>query len=238
MNSRGRVLVVDDEKDLVGLLRYHLERDGFEVRAAATGEEGLNAALDDPPAVVVLDRSLPSLDGLEVCRRLRQDPRTARVPIVLLTARAAEFERVAGLEAGADDYMSKPFSPRELVARIKAVLRRVALRPAPLETLEVGPLLIDVGRHVVTVRGTPVRLTAGEFRILRFLALRQGRVVSRSEIIDGALDGHVDGLSRTVDVHLAAIRRKLGRGAGLIHTVRGVGYRLAEPALAARERSG
>ena len=232
--------MVDDEKDLVGLVRYHLERDGFEVQDAATGEGGLKAAFDAPPAVVVLDRSLPTLDGLEVCRRLRQDSRTARVPIVLLTARAAELERVAGLEAGADDYMSKPFSPRELVARIKAVLRRVSLRPAPLETLQVGDLLIDVGRHQVTFQERPVRLTAGEFRILRLLAVRQGRVVSRSEIIDGALDGHVDGLSRTVDVHLAAIRRKLGRGGVMIQTVRGVGYRRSERAdvMPVRGRSG
>ena len=234
--GRGRVLVVDDEKDLVTLVRYHLEREGFEVREAASGDAGLQAALADPPAVVVLDRSLPTLDGLEVCRRLRQDLRTARVPIVLLTARAAEFERVAGLEVGADDYMSKPFSPRELVARIKAVLRRVSLRPAPLDSLQVGDLAIDVGRHLVTWQGKPVRLTAGEFRILRFLAVRQGRVVARTEIIDGALDGHVDGLSRTVDVHLAAIRRKLGRGGPLIQTVRGVGYRLAEPAEAVAAR--
>jgi len=228
--ARGRVLVIDDEKDLVALVRYHLERDGFQVASAGSGEAGLQQALDDPPAVVVLDRSLPSLDGLEVCRRLRQEPKTASVPIVLLTARAAEFERVAGLEAGADDYMSKPFSPRELVARIKAVLRRVTQRPAPLETVRIGPLEIDAGRHRVLFQGKPVSLTAGEFRILRFLAIRSGRVVSRMEIIDGALDGHVDGLSRTVDVHLAAVRRKLGRGAGFIQTVRGVGYRLVEPA--------
>lgn len=236
--GKGLILVVDDEKDLVALVRHHLEREGFEVEAAGTGEAGLKAAFERRPSAVVLDRSLPSLDGLEVCRRLRQDVRTARVPIVLLTARAAEFERVAGLEAGADDYMSKPFSPRELVARIKAVLRRVELRPAPLESLQVGGLAIDVGRHLVTYEGKPVRLTAGEFRILRYLAVRQGRVVARTEIIDGALDGHVDGLSRTVDVHLAAIRRKLGRGGPLIQTVRGVGYRLAEPAesLVGRER--
>ncbi len=234
--AKGRVLVVDDEKDLLALVRYHLEREGFEVLEASNGDAGLKAALEEPPAVVVLDRSLPSLDGLEVCRRLRQDSRTARIPIVLLTARAAEFERVAGLEAGADDYLSKPFSPRELVARIKAVLRRVSLRPAPLESLQVGELAIDVGRHLVTWQGRPVRLTAGEFRILRFLAVRQGRVVARAEIIDGALDGHVDGLSRTVDVHLAAIRRKLGRGGPYIQTVRGVGYRLAEPAEAVASR--
>jgi DNA-binding response OmpR family regulator len=234
--SRGRVLIVDDEKDLVRLLRYHLERDGFEVSEAGDGDAGLASALESPPSALVLDLSLPSLDGLEVCRRLRQDPRTGRLPIVLLTARAAEFERVAGLEAGADDYMSKPFSPRELVARVRAVLRRVGTRAAPVEELRIGELLIDVGRHLVTLGGRPVRLTAGEFRILRFLASRRGRVVSRSEIIDVALDGHVDGLSRTVDVHLASIRRKLGRGAGLIQTVRGVGYRLEEDVL--RGRSG
>jgi DNA-binding response OmpR family regulator len=228
--ARGRVLVVDDEKELVALVRYHLEREGFQVEAASGGEAGLRRALEDPPAAVILDRSLPTLDGLEVCRRIRQEPRTAGVPVVLLTARTAEFERVAGFEAGADDYLCKPFSPRELVARVKAVLRRVSERPAPLETVRVGPLEIDAGRHRVLFCGRSVALTAGEFRILRYLAVRCGRVVGRSEIIEGALDGHVDGLSRTVDVHLASVRRKLGRGAGFIQTVRGVGYRLAEPA--------
>jgi DNA-binding response OmpR family regulator len=231
------VLVIDDQKDLVSLVRDHLQKEGFQVETASSGEAGLERALSDPPSAVVLDRSLPSLDGLEVCRRLRQDPRTAAVPVVLLTARAAEFERVAGLEAGADDYMSKPFSPRELVARIRAVLRRVGSRPASLESVRVGDLEIDVGRHRVTFRGRVVPLTAGEFRILRFLAIRPGRVVRRTEIIEGALDSHVDGLSRTVDVHLAAIRRKLGRGALVIETVRGVGYRLAEPAETALARS-
>lgn len=234
--SRGRVLVIDDDKDLVALVRDHLQKEGFQVESAAAGEAGLERAFSDPPAAVVLDRSLPSFDGLEVCRRLRQDPRTAYVPVLLLTARAAEFERVAGLEAGADDYMSKPFSPRELVARIKAVLRRVSVRPASLESVRVGDLEIDAGRHRVTFRGRIIPLTAGEFRILRFLAIRPGRVVRRTELLEGALRSHVDGLSRTVDVHLAAIRRKLGRGALVIETVRGVGYRLAEPAEMAGSR--
>jgi DNA-binding response OmpR family regulator len=220
---------VDDHRDLVELVRLHLEKEDYEVQDASTGDAALAAALNAPPDAILLDRSMPGLDGLEVCRRLRRDERTASVPVILLTARASEAERVAGFEAGADDYMTKPFSPRELVARVRAALRRAATRPAPLEVLQVGELSVDVGRHRVSYRGEEVPLTAGEFRLLRFLAARPGRVLSRTELIDGALGGNVDNLSRTVDVHLAAIRRKLRSGGKMIETVRGVGYRLAEP---------
>lgn len=225
--SKGKVLVIDDEKDLVELLRYNLEREGYEVLAATSGESGLALALAHSPRVVVLDRMMPGLDGLEVCRLLREQKRTSYLPIILLTAKATEADRVAGLEAGGDDYVAKPFSPRELVARIKAVLRRTTTRPAA-EVFRVGALVVDVPRHQVTYRGRPVELTAAEFRILRFLASRPGRVLERTEIIDEALDGSVDGLSRTIDVHLACVRKKLGPGGSLIETVRGVGYRLSD----------
>jgi DNA-binding response OmpR family regulator len=236
--SRGVVLVVDDHKDVVELVRYNLAREGYDVVSASSGEEGLVRAALRAPHVVLLDRSMPGLDGLEVCRRLRAKEATALVSIILLTGRATESDRVEGFEAGADDYMVKPFSPRELVARVRAVMRRAASRPVSQEVLQVGDLVIDAGRHQVTFRGKPVDLTAGEFRIVRFMAARPGRALSRQELIDGALGGSVDGLSRTVDVHLASIRRKLGRGAGVIDTVRGIGYRMAEGAAepASRER--
>ena len=226
--SKGRILVVDDDDELIQLVRYTLEREGYEVLGASNGDAGLAAAMNHKPNLVLLDRAMPGLDGLEVCRRLRNQGPTAYLPIILLTARATEDERVAGLEAGADDYMTKPFSTRELVARVRAILRRVGFRPRASEVLRVGNLVIDVSRHLVTCRDQKVELTAAEFRILRFMALAGGRVLSRSEIIEGALNGHVDGLSRTIDVHLASIRRKLGPGASMLLTIRGVGYRLAD----------
>lgn len=226
--ARGTILVVDDEKDVIELVRYNLEREGYRVVGAPSGETALAAARNELPDVVLLDRALPGLDGLEICRRLRRSEPTAHVPIILVTARVTEEDRVAGLEAGADDYMTKPFSPRELVARVRAHLRRAVLRPSSLEVHQVGDLVLDVARHRVTWAGHPVSLTAGEFRILRFLAMRPGRVFSRAEIIEGALEGSVDSISRTIDVHLASIRKKLGRGGAMIETVRGVGYRLAE----------
>ena len=234
--SKGKVLVIDDEKDLVELVRYNLERDGYEVLAATTGEAGLALALAHDPRAVILDRMMPGLDGLEVCRQLRQQKRTSYLPIILLTAKATESDRVAGLEAGGDDYISKPFSPRGLVARIKAVLRRSASRP-PQDVFRVRDLVVDVPRHEVTYRGKEIALTAGEFRIMRYLAARPGRVLTRVEIIDGALDGSVDGLSRTIDVPLACIRRKLGSAGGLSETIRVVGYRLSDISSVAVARS-
>jgi two-component system phosphate regulon response regulator PhoB len=228
--SKGKILIVDDEKDLVDMLRYNLEREGFEVLAATSGESGLALALAHSPSAVILDRMMPGLDGLEVCRLLRQQNRSSYLPIILLTAKSSEEDRLAGLEAGGDDYVTKPFSPRELIARIRAVLRRAPSGPAPQEIFHIGDLIVDVPRHQITFRGKRVNLTAGEFRIMRFLASRPGRVLSRSEIIEGALNGSVDGLSRTIDVHLMSIRRKLGSGAALIETIRGVGYRLSEGA--------
>lgn len=225
--SKGTVLVIDDEKDMIELLRYNLEQEGFDVIGASKGEEGLRVAAEHRPDLVVLDLMMPGMDGLEVCRRLRQDPRTARLPVVMLTAKASEADRVVGLELGADDYVTKPFSPREVVARVKAILRRVSA-PAQSETLRRGDLVIDVTRREVTWKGKAVSLTATEFRLIQFLATCPGRVLSRAEIIEGALGHDVAVTDRTVDVHVTAIRRKLGRGGDVIETVRGFGYKLRE----------
>ena len=223
--SQATVLVIDDEKDVLELLRYNLEKGGFEVIAAKDGESGLTAATAASPDAIVLDIMMPGIDGLGVCRRLREEPRTARIPIILLTAKAGEADRVVGLELGADDYVVKPFSPRELVARIRALLRRTTTAAPDSESLRRGDLTVDTGRHEVSWAGKPVALTATEFKILHYLAARPGRVCSRSDIIDGAFGRDVAVVDRTVDVHVTALRRKLGKGGELLETVRGFGYR-------------
>jgi DNA-binding response OmpR family regulator len=229
--AQATVLVIDDEKDVLELLRYNFEKNGFDVIAARDGESGLKAAAASPPDAIVLDIMMPGLDGLGVCRRLREEPRTARIPIILLTAKAGEADRVVGLELGADDYVVKPFSPRELVARIRALLRRTAPVSADSEAVRRGDLVVDTGRHEVTWAGKPVVLTATEFKILQYLAARPGRVCSRSDIIDGAFGRDVAVVDRTVDVHVTALRKKLGKGGELLETVRGFGYRFHDEGL-------
>jgi len=226
--SKGSVLVIDDEKDLLELVRYNLEKEGYDVIAAADGTSGLEIAREHAPDLVVLDLMMPGVDGLEVCRQLRQDARTARLPVIMLTAKATEADRIVGLEMGADDYLTKPFSPRELVARIKALLRRTSAAEQPHEVIRVGPLAIDIHRHEVVCGGREISLTATEFRILQLLATRAGRVLSRDQIIDSALGRDSSVFDRTVDVHITAIRRKLGRDADLVETVRGFGYKLRD----------
>ncbi len=222
--------MIDDEADLVTLVRYNLEREGWRVRSASDGLAGYEAAKRDLPDLILLDLMLPGMDGLEVCRRLRAEARTARIPILMLTAKGGESDRVVGLEMGADDYLSKPFSPRELVARVKAVLRRAA--PAPdaeaARAVAAGDLQLDPGRHEVTVRGKPVSLTATEFRLLHALMRRPGQVFSRDRLIDGAIGEDTAVVDRTIDVHVTALRRKLGKAGPMIETVRGVGYRLRD----------
>jgi phosphate regulon transcriptional regulator PhoB len=222
-----RVLIVEDEPDIRDLIVFHLEREGYQVVKARSGADALRQAQAAPPDLVLLDLMLPEMDGLEVCRRLRQNPATQAVPIVMLTARGDEVDRVLGLEMGADDYVVKPFSPRELVARIRAVLRRT--RPAPgTAPITVGRLSIDPAAHIVTVGDTPVSLTRREFDLLRALVEARGRVLSREYLLD-----HVWGYtaaeeieSRTVDVHVRRLRQKLGPEGQRIGTVTGVGYRL------------
>jgi phosphate regulon transcriptional regulator PhoB len=222
-----RVLIVEDEPDIRDLLVFHLEREGYQVAKSKSGAEALRLAHGAPPDLVLLDLMLPEMDGLEVCRRLRGDPVTQAIPIVMLTARGDEVDRVLGLEMGADDYVVKPFSPRELVARIRAVLRRT--RPAPeAAPITVGRLSIDVAAHSVTVDGAPVTLTRREFDLLRALVEARGRVLSREHLLDHVWGytaaGEIE--SRTVDVHVRRLRQKLGAEGQRIGTVTGVGYRL------------
>jgi DNA-binding response OmpR family regulator len=231
--SNATILVVDDERDLVELLRYNLQRGGYEVACAYDGNEAIDAAQRHRPDLVVLDLMLPGEDGLEVCRRLRADQKTAKVPIIMLTAKAAETDRIVGLELGADDYVTKPFSPRELVARVRAVLRRTASSAelsSAATVVKHGPLTIDLDRHDVRFAGQRITLTATEFRILHFIATRPGRVLSRDDIISGALGQDAMVFDRTIDVHITALRKKLGKGADRIETVRGFGYRFNDEA--------
>ena len=226
----SRVLIAEDEPDIRDLLAFHLEREGFEVARAATGDEALRQVSASVPDLLLLDLMLPLVNGLDVCRRLRADPRTASLPIVMLTARGEELDRVLGLELGADDYIVKPFSPKEVVARVRAVLRRSRL-PDGARRLSTGRLTIDSDRHTVEVAGASVELTPKEFDLLRALAEARGRVLSREFLLDRvwgyAAAGEIE--SRTVDVHVRRLRVKLGDEGQRITTVKGVGYRL-EPA--------
>ncbi|NLT68735.1 MAG: response regulator transcription factor [Acidobacteria bacterium] len=223
--ARSTVLVIDDEKDLYELISYNLEKEGFVVRGALDGESGLAAARDDLPDLILVDLMLPGMDGFEVCRRLRSESRTASIPIIMLTAKSGESDRVLGLELGADDYVTKPFSPREVAARVKAVLRRAAPRTVAPSVIRHGNLVIDMTRREVSCEGDPIQLTASEFRILHFLAVHPGQVFSRSELIDGAMGRDVTVVDRTIDVHITGVRKKLGPCGELIETVRGFGYR-------------
>ncbi len=228
--AKGRVLVIDDEKDLIELVRYNLEKEGFQVKSAKDGERGLAAALQELPDIILIDLMLPGIDGLDVCRSLRTHSRTARIPVIMLTAKSEESDRVLGLELGADDYVTKPFSPRELIARIKAVLRRTSTPQAPSDVIRRGGLIIDLMRREVTCGGEPILLTATEFRLLQFLADHPGRVFSRSQLIDGALGRDVSVVDRTIDVHITGLRKKLAACGEWIETVRGFGYRFREQA--------
>jgi len=227
--GKSRILVVDDEKAILELLDYNLARDGYDVTCVATGEAALDAVRSEAPDLVLLDLMLPGIDGLEVCRQLRGEAGTGRIPIVMLTAKGEEADIVAGLELGADDYITKPFSPRVLLARIKAVLRRRAsAAPDDTASLHMGDLTIDPGRHQVTVGKKSVSLTYTEFRILHFLARRPGWVFTRYQIVDGARGEDAAVTDRSVDVHVVSLRRKLGPCGKLIETVRGVGYRFKD----------
>jgi len=223
----SRVLIVEDERDIRDLVLFHLEREGFQVSSASSGEEALRQVRHASPDLVLLDLMLPAMGGLEVCRKLRQDPATVALPIVMLTAKGDEVDRVLGLELGADDYIVKPFSPKELLARVRAVLRRA--RPAPgAAAITIGALAIDPGTRTVTVEGAPLTLTHKEFELLSALADAQGRVLSREFLLDRVWGysraGEIE--SRTVDVHVRRLRVKLGPEGHRILTVKSVGYRL------------
>jgi len=226
--AKRSVLIIDDESDLIELVRYNLEKEGFEVRGALDGETGLAMAKRVMPDAVIVDLMLPGIDGLEVCRALRGHGRTARIPVIMLTAKTEEPDRVVGLELGADDYVTKPFSPRELVARVRAVLRRSSGQWEVPAVIRRSDIVIDMTRREVSCGGKPVLLTATEFRLLYFLGSHPGRVFSRGELIDGALGAEVAVTDRTIDVHVTALRRKLGPRGKMIETIRGFGYRFSE----------
>jgi phosphate regulon transcriptional regulator PhoB len=223
----SRVLIVEDEPDIRDLLTFHLERDGFQVARVGTGTEALRQVRLTPPDLVILDLMLPEMDGLEVCRRLRADAATATLPIIMLTAKGDEVDRVVGLEIGADDYIVKPFSPKELIARVRAVLRR-SRAPAAGAPLVVGEIQLDGATHQAVAGGRPLSLTPKEFDLLRALLEARGRVLSREFLLDRvwgyARAGEIE--SRTVDVHVRRLRAKLGAEGERILTVKNVGYRL------------
>ena len=226
-----RVLVVDDEEDLLELVRYNLSKEGFQVHCVATGEEAIQVARSLLPDVILLDLMLPMVDGLGVCKILKSSPQTQHIPIVMLTAKTAEADVVSGLELGADDYVTKPFSPRVLLARIRAVLRRKSSTTVSDEdpsTIRVHEMVIHPGRHEVLLRGQPVDLTFTEFRLLQFLARKPGWAFSRNQIVDAVKGEDYPVTERSVDVQVAGLRKKMGDLGHYVETVRGVGYRFKE----------
>ena len=226
---QAHIFVIDDEPDILELIRYNLDKQGYEVTCVPSGAEALTKLRWQHPDLVVLDLMLPDVDGLDVCKTMKRDTQMAHIPIIMLTARGEEVDVVTGLELGADDYLTKPFSPRVLLARIKAVLRRQQRQPGEeANVLHRGALVIHPGRHAVLLAGAPVSLTSSEFRILHLLARRPGWVFSRHQILE-AVSGHdANATDRAVDVHIVSLRRKLGAHGDIIETIRGVGYRFKE----------
>ncbi len=229
--AKRSIIVIEDDDDIRDLIVYNLEREDFAVQAYGDGEAGYAAVLSRNPDLVILDLMLPGIDGLEICRSLRADPRTAGIPVIMVTAKGDESDVVLGLGLGADDYIGKPFRPRELVARVKVLLRRTraVTGSAPEQTvIEAEALRIDTQRHTVTADGQPVGLTATEFRLLLFLAAHRGIVFTRDQIIANVIADGAIVIDRNIDVHVRAIRKKLGPYNGVIETIRGVGYRFRD----------
>lgn len=225
---KSKILVVDDESEAVELVEFNLKQAGYEIITAADGAEALSRARSNSPSLIVLDLMLPEMSGLEVCKTLRRDPFTSTIPIIMLTAKAAEIDRVLGLELGADDYITKPFSPRELVLRVKKILARGPAAADAQDTLRFGELVIDVPRHIVRCRGQEVDLTATEFKLLTVLAQRRGRVQTREHLLRDVWEYNTLVDTRTVDTHMRRLREKLGAASKHLDTVRGVGYRFVE----------
>src|SRR5947207_12747399 len=224
----AKILVVDDEPDAVELVEFNLKSAGYEVVTAADGSEALKKARSHSPDLIVLDLMLPEVDGVEVCKILRRDPATSGIRVIMLTAKAAEVDRVLGLELGADDYVTKPFSPRELILRVKRLLRSNEVAAEKTDRIEWKELSVDIPRHQATVKGKPIDLTAPEFKLLTILAQRRGRVQSRDQLLQDVweYDNLID--TRTVDTHMRRLREKLGVASKYLDTVRGVGYRFIE----------
>lgn len=225
--SREKILIVEDEKDIVKMLDYNLKKEGFRTLSVHDGEDALDVANREHPDLVILDLMLPGMDGLEVCKALKKENKTASIPIIMLTAKSQESDKVIGLELGADDYVTKPFSPRELIARIKAVLRRMKEKDKLPEVLKKGDLTIDFSKISVAVKGKPVELTAKEFELLKTLLSAKGRVLSRDYLLDTiwGFDNAMEIQTRTVDVHIRTLRKKLKSESSRIVTVKNYGYR-------------
>ncbi|MGE4543398.1 MAG: response regulator [Pedobacter sp.] len=229
--AKKHILVVEDEEDILALLHYNLVREGFRVSLAGTGEEGLETIAEDPPDLVVLDLMLPGIDGLQVCRALKENADTRNIAVVMVTAKGEETDVVAGLELGADDYVTKPFSPKILIARIRSVLRRRESTEEPASeqaVVHIDELVIHPGRNQVTVKGEPVDLTFTEFRVLHLLASRPGWVFTRYQIVNAVRGDDYSVTDRAVDVQIVGLRKKLGAYGHYIETVRGVGYRFKD----------
>lgn len=225
-----KIVVIEDEPDILELLEFNLRHEGFQVVSVTSGMEGLQAVRREQPDLVLLDLLLPGVDGLDICRRLRSMPETRNVPVIMVTAKGEESDVVLGLGVGADDYVSKPFSPKELVARIKAVLRRAQADGGelPPALIRRGAVTIEPERHRVTLNGHRVKVTPTEFRLLQTLAMSPGRVFSREQLVSRAIGESVVVIDRTIDVHIRALRKKLGPHSDLIETVRGIGYSFRE----------
>ena len=226
----SKILIVEDEPDIVELLAYNLHQAGFETDAVLNGADALERVKIEPPDLVLLDLLLPEVDGLEICRTLKRDPSSASIPIIMLTAKGEAIDRIVGLELGADDYITKPFSPREVLLRIRAVLRRApnVPRSKPANQIQIDNLKIDLDRHQVFSDGDVIDLTATEFKILSLFAHSPGRVFTRSILMDAVWGQEYYGIERTMDTHVSRLRRKLGEFGERIETVHGVGYRLKE----------
>lgn len=224
---KEKILVVEDEKDIVKMLRYNLEKEGFKIIDARDAEDAIDAAVRQCPDLILLDLMLPGMDGLEVCKVLKKESKTASIPIIMLTAKSQESDKVVGLELGADDYITKPFSPRELIARIKAVLRRVTEKDKLPEIFQAGDLKIDFSKISVSVKNKPVELTSKEFELLKTLLKAKGRVLSRDYLLDTiwGFDHAMEIQTRTVDVHIRTLRKKIKSAAKYIITVKNYGYR-------------
>jgi len=222
------ILIIEDEKDIVDLIEYQLKQSGFAVLSALDGPSGLELARKKRPGLVILDLMLPGMDGKDVCRALKSNSLTQSIPVLMLTAKSEEMDRVIGFELGADDYVTKPFSPRELVLRVKAILRRKEVSREGEKMIQIGDLLIDIDRHQVSIKKKPMELTSTEFKLLVELASNRGRVQTRERLLDKVWGYTYEGYARTVDTHIRRLREKLGQQGDLIETLRGVGYRFRE----------
>ncbi len=228
MSRKKKILVVDDERDLVELISMNLVRNGYDVITCHDGKLGLEMARKHLPDMILLDLMMPGMSGQDVAARLKGDPQTASIPIIMLTARGEETDIIVGLSLGADDYVTKPFNMRVLMARVSAVMRRKSNADAPPQHITAGPMLIDQSRHEITIGGKPVNVTPTEFKLLMALAVARGRVLSRDQLTSRVMGSEVFVTDRAIDVHVTAVRKKLGEYQWMIHTVRGVGYRLLE----------